>query len=79
MVGAALMIVAGAGIYLILDEPLAGIVIAAIGVLDLLAVPLVMRSIGGGSGSSPAPAPAGDSEPEPVQPDPSRNPYARED
>ena len=78
LVGATLMIVAGVGIYLILEEPLVGLVIAAVGVLDLLTVPLVMRSIGRRSGSSPTAAPA-DGEPEPAGSDPSYNPYARED
>ena len=68
------IIAVGAGIA-IAGETTLGIIIAAVGVVDLAAAPLVLRAIGRArtvdSGSTPPPAdPAAD---------PSYNPYARED
>jgi hypothetical protein len=72
---AALMIAVGLGIWLILGETLVGIVIAAIGVFDLLTMRFVLGKVSRASAGSAPPA----GEVPPAEPDPSYNPYARED
>jgi hypothetical protein len=75
MVGVALLtIVLGAGIYFILDDSVVGIIVAALGVIDLLTLPLVLRMVARDRGGAQAPG-----EQAPVEPDRSYNPYARED
>lgn len=77
LAGALLLIAAGVGIYLAVDEAV-GVVIAVLGVFDLLTVPLVLRL--GNRGSAPAHPPAEPgAEPPSAEPDPTYNPYARED
>jgi hypothetical protein len=85
LASAALMIVVGIGIWLIVGEPLIGIIIAAVGVFDLLTINFVVGRIGRASVGSAPPEPAGTeaeppaAEPVPTEADPSYNPYARED
>jgi hypothetical protein len=83
LTSAALMIAAGIGIALIVGEPMIGLVIAAIGVIDLLAIKLVLGAVGGREPPSAAPqtpaSEAGAADPPHPKPDPSYNPYARED
>jgi hypothetical protein len=82
LTSAALMIVAGIGIALILGETTIGLVIAAVGVFDLLTMKVVLGAVTGRKPVPGAPQAApepGAAEPPPAQPDPSYNPYARED
>ena len=70
---ALLTIALGVGIYLLLDDSVVGIAVAAFGVVDLLTIPLVLRMIARNRAGSSAPTPA------PAEPDRTYNPYARED
>jgi hypothetical protein len=74
--GALLTIVLGIGVYFILEEKTIGIALAAFGVIDLLTAPFMLRTIQQGSSGDAPEAPADEA---PAQPDPSYNPYARED
>jgi hypothetical protein len=60
-----------------------GIIVAAIGVVDLATVPFILRRVGGAQSSeralSSSDAPATDAPATDVPADPSYNPYARED
>jgi hypothetical protein len=79
LTSAALMIAAGIGIALILGETTIGLIIAAVGVFDLLTMKFVLGAVQRGSSTSSAEPPADPAEPPPVEPDPDYNPYARED
>jgi hypothetical protein len=75
-----LMIVIGVFVFLMIDE-VAGIVVGAVGVFDLLTLRFVMGAIERGrarGATAPGSAESGAAE-APGQPGPSYNPYARED
>jgi len=83
--GSLLFLLIGIGIYIAVDE-LVGVILIGVSVLELLTMPLVFRSINRGLSSRERSAiETGDAEelgaaPEAVaEPDPSYNPYARED
>ena len=83
LTSAALMIAAGIGVALIVGETTIGLVIAAVGVFDLLTAKLVLGAVSRQRSTDVSPSAAGtdpgNAEPPPPQPDPSYNPYARED
>lgn len=76
LASAALMIVVGLGVWLILGETTIGLIIAGIGVFDLLTMRFVVGAIQKGQAAQSEPA-AGEAPT--AQPDPDYNPYARED
>jgi hypothetical protein len=71
--GALITIAVGVFLYLAVDEMI-GIALVAIGVVDLVTIPLVLGMMERNRARSASP-----SEPPPVEADPSYNPYARED
>ena len=69
-----LAIIAAGGAVAAFGDTTTGLLIAAVGLVDLLTVPFVLRRIGASRGK----APAGPEAADPTA-DPDYNPYARED
>lgn len=78
------VIIAAGGVVAAAGSTTAGIIIAAVGVVDLMTAPFVFRMIGGARSGKHEPVasieaePPVDTTPDPTTQDPSYNPYARE-